>query len=202
MPRAGRYQIVGACIDVDSRRRAERYSDAGDDLGDDARSRRSDGSQWASQFTNPAFDRMFGRELDELSGTSVKDLLDRRQNDRSTPLGVEGLLDQPDGRGGKRDIVFRRRDGTQFVGEVVFADLEWSGEKKTLVVVQDVSERKQLEAEIIEVANHERRRLAADLHDGLGQELTGVSLMLRSLATRTGSIAFQSIPRSTRSLPW
>ena len=188
-------RIVGACIDVDSRRRVEQVLRTQGMILETMREAvvLMD-LNGRVEFTNPAFDRMFGRELDELSGTSVKDLLDRRQNDRSTPLGVEGLLDQPDGRGGKRDIVFRRRDGTQFVGEVVSADLEWSGEKKTLVVVQDVSERKQLEAEIIEVANHERRRLAADLHDGLGQELTGVSLMLRSLATRTGSIAFQFNP--------
>jgi signal transduction histidine kinase len=44
-----------------------------------------------------------------------------------------------------------------------------------------------LEAEILELADHERRRLSADLHDGLGQQLTGISLMLRSLAMRTHS---------------
>jgi signal transduction histidine kinase len=69
------------------------------------------------------------------------------------------------------------------------AEIELSGERRILFVVQDVSERKQLESEIIEIANQERRRLGADLHDGLGQELTGISLMLRSLAKRTGLAA-------------
>ncbi len=63
-----------------------------------------------------------------------------------------------------------------------------------LIVVQDVSERKQLESEIIETTNRERRRLGADLHDGLGQELTGISLMLRSLAKRAGLAAFEAVP--------
>jgi signal transduction histidine kinase len=92
-------------------------------------------------------------------------------------------------RGGKSDMLFRRQDGSQFSGEVLSAGIELSGEKKILVVVQDVSERKQLESEIIEIANRERRRLGADLHDGIGQELTGISLMLRSLAKRAAASA-------------
>jgi hypothetical protein len=76
-------------------------------------------------------------------------------------------------------------------GPVIFRsesdESELNGEKRILVVVQDVSERKQLESEIIEIANTERRRLGADLHDGLGQELTGISLMLRSRRIRSRS---------------
>jgi signal transduction histidine kinase len=106
---------------------------------------------------------------------------------------LEGLLEQR-GRGGKRDMLFRRRDGSQFAGEVLSAAIELSGEKRILIVVQDVSERKQLESEIVEITNRERRRLGADLHDGLGQELTGISLMLRSLAKRAGTAAFDVAP--------
>jgi len=50
--------------------------------------------------------------------------------------------------------------------------------------VIDISARKQLEREIVEIAGAERQRLSQDLHDGLGQELTGISLLLRSVATR------------------
>jgi len=46
---------------------------------------------------------------------------------------------------------------------------------------------RQLEAEILAIADHERQRLGADLHDGLGQELTGIALMLRGLAKRRGA---------------
>jgi len=45
-------------------------------------------------------------------------------------------------------MLFRRRDGTQFTGEVLSADVELSTGKRILVVVQDVSERKRLEAQI------------------------------------------------------
>jgi PAS domain S-box-containing protein len=144
------------------------------------------------EFTNPAFDRLFGRTSDELAGTSILELFHFRQV-QSPTAAWEGLLGQHN-RGGKRDMLFRRRDGSQFAGEVLSAEIELNGEKRILVVVQDVSERKQLESEIIEIANTERRRLGADLHDGLGQELTGISLMLRSLAKSAGLAAFDTAP--------
>jgi PAS domain S-box-containing protein len=144
------------------------------------------------EFTNPAFDRLFGRKPEELIGFSVLELFNSRHVQAPT-AALESLLEQH-GRGGKRDMLFRRRDGSQFSGEVLSAEIELSGEKRILIVVQDVSERKQLESEIIEIANRERRRLGADLHDGLGQELTGISLMLRSLAKRAGLAEFEAAP--------
>jgi PAS domain S-box-containing protein len=44
-----------------------------------------------------------------------------------------------------------------------------------------VSEVRRLEAEIREVSQREHERIGHDLHDGLAQELTGVSLLLKTL---------------------
>jgi PAS domain S-box-containing protein len=52
------------------------------------------------------------------------------------------------------------------------------------ISMRDITERKRLEQEILEVSSRERQTIGRDLHDGLGQELTGVALMLRGLATR------------------
>ena len=52
------------------------------------------------------------------------------------------------------------------------------------ITVRNITERKRLEREILEVSSRERQTIGRDLHDGLGQELTGVALMLRGLATR------------------
>ena len=57
----------------------------------------------------------------------------------------------------------------------------------------DVTAVRRLEHEVIDVSNRERQRLSEDLHEGLGQELTGVVLMLRSLLT--GLDRGQSVPR-------
>lgn len=54
-------------------------------------------------------------------------------------------------------------------------------------IVQDISDRKQLESELLEVANREQQRLGSELHDGLGQELAGVSMMLEALAQQSGA---------------
>ncbi len=42
-------------------------------------------------------------------------------------------------------------------------------------VVQDITERVELEREVVAAGERERRRIGRDLHDGLGQELTGIS---------------------------
>jgi signal transduction histidine kinase len=47
----------------------------------------------------------------------------------------------------------------------------------------DVTEFRRLEREVIDVASRERQRLSSDLHEGLGQQLTGISLLLASLST-------------------
>jgi PAS domain S-box-containing protein len=52
------------------------------------------------------------------------------------------------------------------------------------ITVRNITERKRLEQEILYVASRERNSIGRDLHDGLGQELTGIALMLRGLATR------------------
>ncbi len=50
------------------------------------------------------------------------------------------------------------------------------------ISTRDITERKRLEQEILDVSGRERQSIGRDLHDGLGQELTGVALMLRGLA--------------------
>jgi len=47
-----------------------------------------------------------------------------------------------------------------------------------------IQERKRLENELLEIAENERRRIGFDLHDDIGQKLTGLSLMLKGLEQR------------------
>jgi PAS domain S-box-containing protein len=50
--------------------------------------------------------------------------------------------------------------------------------------IQDISERKRLEGAVRETTSSEQERLGRDLHDGLGQELTGLSLLAGAFATK------------------
>ena len=50
------------------------------------------------------------------------------------------------------------------------------GANEVLAIVCDVTERKRLEEEVLEISARERRRFGHDLHDGLGQYLAGVAV--------------------------
>src|SRR6266478_1127193 len=73
-------------------------------------------------------------------------------------------------------------------------ELEMRVEKRTAdlkaanVKLQKVlEERRRLENELLEIAENERRRIGFDLHDDLGQKLTGVSMMIKALEQRLGA---------------
>jgi signal transduction histidine kinase len=50
--------------------------------------------------------------------------------------------------------------------------------------IQDITEQRRLAGLLNDIGRQERARIGADLHDSLGQELTGLSLLLGSVATR------------------
>lgn len=68
--------------------------------------------------------------------------------------------------------------------EATITPIRLRGERFWLMVMQDLTERQQLEREVLEISNREQQRIGSDLHDGLGQELTGIALLLRGLANK------------------
>jgi signal transduction histidine kinase len=62
-------------------------------------------------------------------------------------------------------------------------------------VAHDVTEEKRLQQEILEISHREQQRIGNDLHDGLGQELTGVALLLREVTRRLATQAPESAAR-------
>jgi PAS domain S-box-containing protein len=68
-----------------------------------------------------------------------------------------------------------------------FADPE--GEDLLLELGVDVTERKKLELLVSEMSETERRRFGRDLHDTLGQQMTGLSFLVGSLADRLAESA-------------
>jgi len=51
-------------------------------------------------------------------------------------------------------------------------------------IAQDITERRRLDRLVGDIATRERASVGADLHDALGQELTGLALLLKSAAIR------------------
>lgn len=85
-------------------------------------------------------------------------------------------------------IPMRTRSGEQrYIATETTAVRRPDGQIDYLVATgTDVTERKRLEAEVIRVAEQEHMRIGADLHDGVGQTLTGVAalteVMIQSLS--------------------
>jgi signal transduction histidine kinase len=52
-----------------------------------------------------------------------------------------------------------------------------------VLTIIDLTSQRALEREVLDVATRERVRLCADIHDGLGQELTGIAMLLHVAAT-------------------
>jgi len=51
-------------------------------------------------------------------------------------------------------------------------------------ILHDVTERKRLEQEVVDISERERQRVGQDLHDSIGGKLTGVALIAKALAQR------------------
>jgi PAS domain S-box-containing protein len=117
---------------------------------------------------NPAFQRLFGYDLQELIGMRVHDLVpdDPEGVDRNVARAVEqGYL-----LVGERN--YRRKDGSTVEVEVSGSVISFGGRRVVCSVVRDVTERKRTEKALREVREAERARIARDLHDGALQDLT------------------------------
>ena len=55
------------------------------------------------------------------------------------------------------------------------------GPDEVLALVRDVTDRKRLEKEILEISSREQQRIGQDLHDGLGQHLTAITFLCKAL---------------------
>jgi PAS domain S-box-containing protein len=146
----------------------------------------------AIRLTNPMFDRMFGYGHQELLGRSIEPLFSMLaiQRRRLARTGSETAEIVP------VEFECARKDGSRFVAACALTPLSMDGAEHWLAVLNDVTERKQLEREIIEIANREQQRIGSDLHDGLGQDLTGIALMLKGVAAqlnKEGSAASRDV---------
>jgi signal transduction histidine kinase len=63
-----------------------------------------------------------------------------------------------------------------------------------------ISERKRLEHELLEITERERRRIGLDLHDDLGQKLSGIALMTKGLELKLAREKSKSAKDATRIL--
>ncbi|MGM0507065.1 MAG: PAS domain S-box protein [Bacteroidota bacterium] len=80
-----------------------------------------------------------------------------------------------------REVTGRRKDGTTFPMYLAVSEVRIRNQRIFTGIIRDISEQRRLELEILQTSEHERRRIGQDLHDGLGQMLTGIGLMAKNL---------------------
>jgi PAS domain S-box-containing protein len=130
---------------------------------------------------NSAAERTFGYSAQEIIGRNVKVLMpspDREQHDAYLRRYRE--THDPHVIGAARELMARRKDGSEFpiqlsVNEITPLGL-YTG------TIRDITEQKALQEEIVRIAMLEQRRIGQELHDGTQQELTGLSLLAKSLS--------------------
>jgi PAS domain S-box-containing protein len=76
------------------------------------------------------------------------------------------------------------KDGRMLEVEVWAQSIDCGGQPAELVFAVDVTERRAFGQALMEAIGGEQRRIAQEMHDGLGQELTGLALSVRALANR------------------
>lgn len=124
---------------------------------------------------NPATERMFGYTQSELIGSNIRMLMPapfRNEHDgylqRYARTGERRII------GRSREASGRRRDGTVFPIELSVAEIDTEG--RFTGFIRDVTERKKLQRHLLNIVAEEQQRISCELHDGIQQELTGLSL--------------------------
>ena len=135
------------------------------------------------RFVNPLYEKWYGRTRTELLGRCVRDIVSPEAYSVLKPhienamqgseVGFAGMLDFPNSPV-PRDIQSRLVPDQDERGEI----------RGFYALISDVTEQNKLERQVVAASERERNSIGRDLHDNLGQTLTGASLKLQALAQR------------------
>lgn len=142
---------------------------------------------------NAGAERIAGYKQDEIIGGHFSRFF---PNDESARERAAGQLKAAEIDGRHEDEGWRvRKDGSRFWANVITTAVR--GERGELrgfaQVTRDVTALRSLEREVLEISEAEQTRIGQDLHDGLGQELTGLALLSENLGAK---LAARSLPES------
>ena len=136
------------------------------------------------ETVNPAAERIFGYAAAEVIGRNVSMLMPEPYRSEH-----DGYLDRYRRTGERRiigigrEVRGRRKDGSEFPMDLAVSVTNVGKRRIFTGLVRDITERKRLEQEILEISDHEQRRIGNDLHDDLCQRLAGIRFSCDALKT-------------------
>ena len=133
---------------------------------------------------NPAVGQIFGYKLRELIGQSINLLVPQAlngQNDSDLEAGRSNHLAKILGLG--REVVGRRKDGSEFALDVAISEVYLDGQKQSIGILRDITVRRATEAAV--------RRSRKQLLD-LTANLPGAVFQFRKLGNSIGEFLFVS----------
>jgi PAS domain S-box-containing protein len=138
---------------------------------------------------NPAAEHMFDYRAEEVLGQNVKVLMPAPQAEQHDDYLRRYLqTGEPHLIGTRREVEGRRKTGATFPGELAINELH-DGPRLFVAILRDISDRKELQAELLRSAEDEQRRIGQELHDDVQQQLTGLGLLTQSLVDALASPA-------------
>ena len=126
---------------------------------------------------NEALTTMFGATRQDLIGQNVGRLY---ANEAERQRFLAELMKARSVR--SMEMPFKRKDGTVFPVLLDAHIVTVGGRERVLTTIQDFSEHRRLEREILEATEREQRRIGQDLHDSVQGSIVGMSYLAQMLA--------------------
>jgi PAS domain S-box-containing protein len=142
------------------------------------------------RFVNSALESTLGYGPGELVGADAH-LLSFRARETFDGLLETAFESTANGSTALIDLEGRRRDGSLLPMQGRLSQLQLGDTRYLVVVFTDITSRKQLEREVLQMATQVQQRVGGDLHEGLGQQLSGIAMMLQGLKARAVDLAPQ-----------
>ena len=134
---------------------------------------------------NPATLSIFGYTEEELVGHNVSILMPEPYHSehdhflsRYRKTGEKKVI------GIGREVTARRKDGSTFPAELSVGEFFDGDGTMFTGILHDISRRRELENHLAEARIEEQQRIAQELHDGLGGQMTGIALLLQAMKKR------------------